>query len=522
MSAPADPTTRTEGARISAWAVAALFLATLLAVPLAQLVADGVRPDALVRLGGELADGGVVAAAVRPLLQAVLTRGLRVGNERVLLGRGGWLFRRTEVARLIQVAAGPEPRPASESDAGGPPPAHPDPLPAILDFARQLHERDIALVVIPAPGKASMCAAELSARLAGAAEPLHDRSLAAVEAALENEGVPVFDPAALLWSAERRAGKPLFLASDTHWRPEGMALVARELARFVEAHVELPPAVDPELHVESIELSGAGDLGVMLALPGKGWPSERAAVGQVLDASDLIWRPSLDADVLLLGDSFTNIYSYAAMGWGESAGFAEHLSLELRRPLDVISRNGEGSWATREALSRDLAKGRDRLAGKRLVIWEFAARQVGLGDWPLMSLALGKPPARRFLVPPPGTSVLASGTIAELAPIPRPSTAPYADYVVGIHLVDITTSPASAAAGNEALVFMWAMRNRVLLPAAHFHVGQSVTLRLRPWSDVADDVGYASRGELFHGDLMLQEPCWGESPGPATASAAGP
>jgi hypothetical protein len=156
------------------------------------------------------------------------------------------------------------------------------------------------------------------------------------------------------------------------------------------------------------------------------------------------------------------------------------------------------------------------------VIWEFAARQVGLGDWPLMSLALGKPPARRFLVPPPGTSVLASGTIAELAPIPRPSTAPYADYVVGIHLVDITTSPASAAAGNEALVFMWAMRNRVLLPAAHFHVGQSVTLRLRPWSDVADDVGYASRGELFHGDLMLQEPCWGELPGPATASAAGP
>ena len=63
--------------------------------------------------------------------------------------------------------------------------------------------------------------------------------------------------------------------------------------------------------------------------------------------------------MLLLGDSFSNIFSFEAMGWGESAGFAEHLSFALRRPIDCILRNSDASFATREILSNELARGRE-------------------------------------------------------------------------------------------------------------------------------------------------------------------
>ena len=41
------------------------------------------------------------------------------------------------------------------------------------------------------------------------------------------------------------------------------------------------------------------------------------------------------------------------MGWGTSAGFVEHLSYALSRPLDRIVQNDEGAFATRAVLQRD-------------------------------------------------------------------------------------------------------------------------------------------------------------------------
>jgi alginate O-acetyltransferase complex protein AlgJ len=80
------------------------------------------------------------------------------------------------------------------------------------------------------------------------------------------------------------------------------------------------------------------------------------------------------------------------MGWGEGAGFAEQLSYHLRRPLDRIVINAGGSHTTRQQLRRELARGKDRLAGKRLVIWQFAMRDLMEGDWKL--LPLPEPPRR--------------------------------------------------------------------------------------------------------------------------------
>ena len=90
----------------------------------------------------------------------------------------------------------------------------------------------------------------------------------------------------------------------------------------------------------------------------------------------------------MLGDSFANIYSLEMMNWGCAAGLAEQLSFALNRPVDTILRNDDGAYATREMLSRELAQGEDRLAGKKVVVWQFAARELAVGDWKLLDMTL--------------------------------------------------------------------------------------------------------------------------------------
>jgi alginate O-acetyltransferase complex protein AlgJ len=79
------------------------------------------------------------------------------------------------------------------------------------------------------------------------------------------------------------------------------------------------------------------------------------------------------------------------MGWGNASSLAPHLALALGRPLDVIAQNDSGAFATRQALSRELQAGQDRLAGKRVVIWEFAARELSVGDWKPLEFPQPKP-----------------------------------------------------------------------------------------------------------------------------------
>jgi len=118
--------------------------------------------------------------------------------------------------------------------------------------------------------------------------------------------------------------------------------------------------------------------------------------------SKLPWQPSAAADVLVLGDSFSSIFSSDQMGWGDSAGFVEHLAYYLGRPLDRLIRNDAGAHATREMLAKELQRGSDRLAGKKVVIWEFASRELACGDWKLLPLVLGERKMTEFYAPGAG------------------------------------------------------------------------------------------------------------------------
>jgi hypothetical protein len=163
-----------------------------------------------------------------------------------------------------------------------------------------------------------------------------------------------------------------------------MGEVARRLADTVRAKVALPPAdPKPVYTVSEVPIERVGDVTDMLKLPEeqKIFPPERVTIQVVKDASGTPWEPDPKGDVLLLGDSFTNVFTMDFMGWGGAAGLAPHLAVALGRPIDVIAQNDSGAFATRQALALELAGGTDRLAGKRVVIWEFAVRELSVGDW---------------------------------------------------------------------------------------------------------------------------------------------
>ena len=52
--------------------------------------------------------------------------------------------------------------------------------------------------------------------------------------------------------------------------------------------------------------------------------------------------------------------------------------------------------------------------------------------------------------------------------------------------------------------------DNVWTDAARLRIGDTVQITLKPWSDFEDEYGSWNRSEFEDGDLILQEPCWGE------------
>ncbi|MCL4847168.1 MAG: hypothetical protein KJ066_11570 [Acidobacteria bacterium] len=330
---------------------------------------------------------------LRPPAQRVLSGWFGAGNERVYIGRDGWTFYRPDVESLT----GPpllDPRQldrrvraASEWET----PPQPDPRPAIVEFHRALAERGITLVVVPTPVKPTVHPDRLARAYGASTVPVQNPSYRELFDDVRREGVVVFDPAEMLVAERVRTGRPQYFATDTHWRPEAMEAVARELAAMVKAQVALADRRDPGYRTQSREVRQLGDTAAMLDLPvGQSlYAPETAWIRRIVGRDGRPWRPDREADVLLLGDSFTNIFSLGTMGWGESAGLAEQLSYELRRPVDRIVQNDAGAHATRERLAQALREEPDRLNPVRVVIWQFAARELAFGDWRLLGSGLG-------------------------------------------------------------------------------------------------------------------------------------
>ncbi len=403
---------------ISRWVAAlqvVLLLATISGVPLLQAIladsagamevalevlpeaARAVRRDGLLAANRVLSSGigrfeetleeeSLLRSWVLPPAQRLLTDLLGVGNEQAYLGRDGWLFFRDDFDHVT----GPgflEPERLRRAQVEGLRVA--DPLPAILGFHSDLAARGIELVVMPTPIKPTVHPELLVARASGSGL-IHNPSFGDFLDRLHAAGVTVFDPATFLAAAKARGEGPFYLRTDTHWTPEAMELSARELASALEDLIRWRHPAGDQLVRRRATVLGPGDIARMLEHPGPGgsWTSERTEVSRVMTRQGRPWKPDRDSEVLLLGDSFTNIYSDTALGWGSGAGLAEQLSFELGRSVDRIAHNAGGSWSSRQALARGVSTetGADRLAGKRVVVYQFAARELSAGDWKVIEL----------------------------------------------------------------------------------------------------------------------------------------
>jgi alginate O-acetyltransferase complex protein AlgJ len=357
-----------------------------------------------------LENDAVAVQLVLPRMQSWLTRYGGVGNAQAYCGvtkpnDRRWLMYRPDVEYLtsrgfLDPALLKVRKRAGDSDTEA---VQPDPVRAIVDFNNQLGAMGIRLIVMPVPVKPMLHPEKISSRYNQGTSTLQNPSYPAFRAALQRAGVMLFDATAGMLADKANTGRAQYLETDTHWTPQAMDAAARRLSAVIRDRVSLPSRTPVGYQQQRLEVGNFGDIAAMLKLPAKQklFEPQRVTVDQVKQPDGSLWQAQPGADVLLLGDSFSNMYSsresfptegsYRGRGWGEAAGFGEQISFYLKRPLDTLINNAGGSHVTREALVRLLRQDSKRFANTRLVIWEFSMRDLLSGDWKLLRL-----PPRRY------------------------------------------------------------------------------------------------------------------------------
>ena len=465
----------------------------------------------------QLNDRSQLGQILRGPCQQILAEWAGIGNESVYIGKNRSLFFRPDVEALT----GPgflEPPILRRRARGGyehDPVTQPDPRPAILDFHRQLRLRGIQLVLVPIPAKAAIEPANLAAGNLSVVPVFQNPSFEAFCRELDHEGVLLFDPSMVLKPLSKNGdAQSPYLQTDSHWTPQGMQRVAEHLAEFVAAHAPLPTLRFAGFQSRMTEVENRGDLASLLQLSAGArlQGAQPVLIRQIHNADGTGWTSDPTADVLILGDSYTNIYSQTELNWGTSAGFAEQLAWVWQRPVDRLALNSGGASGTRQALRREQLEGRDRLAGKKLVIWEFAVRELTSGDWSAIPLTEAKSPSANAKTRDSAAeSIRIQGVVRQVSETPRPGSVPYRDAIVAVHLTDVAGF-GDQLKKTEVVLFVWGLRDNRVTSASKWNTGQTVSLIAVPWSIVRAEYERFNRIELDDPEFRLIElpVYWGE------------
>ena len=308
---------------------------------------------------------------------------LNDGGEKVVVGKSGWYFYKPGLQYKL-----------ARRDLTKATSATNDPIRAIVNFRDQLAARGIRLIVMPVPDKESIYPDHLSSRaefLRGILAPQTENLFTKLRAV----DVEVID----LFKSFREARKqetssstePLYLLQDTHWSPRGVKLAAQTAAhRLTELGWIKSGSV--QYDERPVTVQRLGDVVRMLQVPAieRRLTPETVQCAQVVHhASGELYKDEADAEILVLGDSFTRIYQ---QDQPTAAGFVAHLAKELQRPLISLVNDGGGATLVREELSGRPAF----LKGRKVVIWEFVERDIGLAlkGWKPVKISIAAAPER--------------------------------------------------------------------------------------------------------------------------------
>ncbi|MGQ9608337.1 MAG: alginate O-acetyltransferase AlgX-related protein [bacterium] len=438
----------------------------------------------------KLEDNSIVARYIRPWHQWVLTLLVKRGNSKVIVGRDGWLFYRPGIDYIIK------PDSAYDREFG--------PLQAIIAFHESLRSHGIELILLPVPDKATIYPEYISKRYIRQSVPPVNVYSHEFFNNLKARGITVLDLTEVFWKEKQY--KTLYIKQDTHWSPEGMKIAARLLAEKIKEKEWLNEIQCRSFISQPVEVERFGDLYDMLNLPKSvnNFAPIKVMVEKVIDKkTGKPCAPDPSSPIVLLGDSFVNIYSKKDMGWGESAGFSEHLALNLKIPIDVIAINDGGATKSRQSFARR----HNALAGKKLVIWQFAVRDLTNPEskWEIVKIS---PPRIETIQPkkmqkqvkieeqneitaieektdekpqdaekPEEQRLTVIGEVLIVSSVPDPSKVVYTECLTYIKYRVIKVEHGSYDKPELIAVF-WGMKDSKLMPPANFKAGEKHRLVL--------------------------------------------
>lgn len=247
-----------------------------------------------------------------------------------------------------------------------------DPLPAILDFHKQLKAAGIELWIVPVPAKIGVYPQLLSVNSRIQATERLDQAHEKFYAELQKQGIPVNDLTVPLRAAHRSDNTTQnFCRTDSHWSGTGVVVAARSLGLRVKKLAWYQPIPKKVLQTAPQTVEITGDLAILLN--DKKPVKEKLAltrVFQMVDGKPTPIADDPDSPILLLGDSHTLVFHDPTL-YAEGCGLADHLAEQTGIAVDVIGVRGSGANAARLNWRRR----ENPLAGKKLVIWCFSMRE---------------------------------------------------------------------------------------------------------------------------------------------------
>ena len=428
----------------------------------------------------------------RRLVQTLLSNGpLREGNGKTRIGKDGWLFLKTALDSLT--GYGPiksEPKSVSKD------PRHvhwQSPLIAIERFAEQLNQFGVELVIVSIPVKPMIYPEHLG--LPTKDPVLHPDSESFYSHLRSLPNVDVLNLTLPLFKIKSKS--KVFLQQDTHWTPTGMEEAAQIIADYIKSK-------DWDYKKNILETTGKesrnslGDLVENLNTYGKSFDMETVMAtpvkGKTVDQN---------SSIILLGDSFTNIYSNdATLNWGTHAGLADHIALNLGGPLDVITINGGGATEVRKKLAS--RKGSEALMKtKKAVIWAITSRDLFLSQTPAQEARVHWEDVH-FDTREPGPKLITSARvrarILSKPKLPDPKSTTYSALLYGADYEILETiSGKVETEENKIAVIHWAYKNRKMLPSSNYKIGEERIMNLIPFDQMKE---LRTLEQLYDGDLF--------------------
>ncbi len=253
-----------------------------------------------------------------------------------------------------------------------------DPLPAIMDFKKQLDKAKVELIVVPVPAKCTIYPDSISnLKLVSNGKVVRtDIYQQEFMNLLKSKGIKVIDLVPAFLSKRSGSLGNLYCKQDTHWSGQGCVAAANVIGAEINKYAWSKSVKKRKYSKSTKSVSVKGD---MMGSIGKGAKPESLQLTFVKElnsskaASGIEWRQS---PVLLLGDSHNLIFHSGGDMQAQGAGLADNLAAVIGYPVDIVAVRGSGATPARLNLMRR----NDNLAGKKLVVWCFSVREFTEGQ----------------------------------------------------------------------------------------------------------------------------------------------